>query len=118
MTEMRERRFFCFSTHTNPTGTALHGVLIALILLRGLGGRGGRFGVLENMRCWSLFVVCWTRINSGIALLRPSRLVTSHYIEGLARWAGRKEVAVLVFIRLSRYPRSFRGRGSGLHGLA
>lgn len=58
MTEMRERRFFCFSTHTNPTGTALHGVLIALNLLRRLGGRGGRFGVLENMRCGSLFVCC------------------------------------------------------------
>lgn len=83
MTEMRERRFFCFSTHTNPSGTALHGVLIALNLLRGLGGRGGRFGVLENMRCGSFFVVCWARINSGIAILRPSRLVTSHYIEGL-----------------------------------
>lgn len=89
------------SSHTNPTGTALHGVFIALILLRGLDGTEGGTGrvrktgdgVLDNMRCGSLFV-CWTRIDSGIALLRPPGLVTSHLTESLALWAGREEDAV------------------------
>lgn len=50
-------------------------------------------GVLDNMRCGSLFG-CRTRIDLGIALLRPPGLVTSHLTERLALWAGREEDAV------------------------
>lgn len=48
------KRVLLLSSHTNPTGTALHGVLIALILLRGLDGTEGGTGWGEGKRGWGV----------------------------------------------------------------